>query len=168
MPRMILMRHAKSSWGGPALDDFDRPLNKRGRASARAMGDWLRGNSYLPDAVLCSAATRTRETLAGLGLSSDVDVQFSRDLYHAQPQAILRHLNKATAECILLIGHNPGIADAAHQLLRTPPKHPRFDDYPTCATLVADFDVTSWADVSWSRGAAVDFAIPREVIGEED
>ena len=64
MKRLLLLRHAKSSWHDPALTDFERPLNRRGRAAARAIGDYLVRNDLLPDLVLCSAAQRTRETLA--------------------------------------------------------------------------------------------------------
>ena len=57
---LILVRHAKSSWDTPALSDHDRPLNKRGRASARAIGDWLRKENLLPDQILTSTAQRRR------------------------------------------------------------------------------------------------------------
>ena len=63
--QLILMRHAKSSWDDPAAADFDRPLNGRGRRSAKALGHWLRQRGWLPDRVLCSSARRTRETLDG-------------------------------------------------------------------------------------------------------
>ena len=66
---LILMRHAKSDWGHAGLADHDRPLNARGTRDAPRMGAWLRGKGHLPDEVLCSTATRTRQTLEGLGLS---------------------------------------------------------------------------------------------------
>ena len=59
MLRLILMRHAKSDWSHLDLSDHDRPLNNRGKASAAALGDWLRVKSYLPDQVLSSTAART-------------------------------------------------------------------------------------------------------------
>lgn len=164
MLTLILMRHAKSSWGSPALADHDRPLNDRGRRSARAMGRWLRSKGYLPDAVLSSSSRRTVETFEGLEL--DVPVTFTADLYHAGPAAMLRVLHGAEAPVLLMLGHNPGIADFAESLVRTPPDHPRFDDYPTCATLVVRFDAPSWSEVDWGSGEVVDFAIPREVIAE--
>ena len=60
--RLILMRHAKSSWDSPGLDDHERPLNGRGCRSAKAIGAWLNDHGYLPDLVLSSDAERTRET----------------------------------------------------------------------------------------------------------
>lgn len=162
MRRLILMRHAKSSWDDPLLSDFDRPLNARGQRSAPAMGAWLRKKGHLPDAALVSAAQRTGETFVGTGF--DCPVRFSRALYHASAVQMADALRHETAQTVLLIGHNPGIADCAAWLLRAPPAHPRFFDYPTCATLVADFDVPNWNDLAWSKGEVVDFAIPREIM----
>jgi phosphohistidine phosphatase len=155
------MRHAKSSWDDPGLDDHERPLNRRGRLSAQAMGDWLRRHDHLPEACICSTALRTRETFSGLAL--DCPVAFEPALYHATPHDLLEVLRGAKAHRILLIGHNPGIAEFAARLLRRPPGHPRFEDYPTCATLVADFAIDSWPSVTWSTGRVRDFAIPREL-----
>ena len=166
MLTLILIRHAKSSWKHPAMADHDRPLNDRGWMSARAMGNWLRERGHLPDAVLSSSARRTMETLEGLGL--DAPGSFTRQLYHAEPGTMLAVLRGATAPRILMLGHNPGIAEFASRLVATPPDHPRFEDYPTCATLVARFAAERWDQVGWQRGEVVDFAIPREVIAAEE
>ena len=165
MRTLILMRHAKSSWGAPELADHDRPLNGRGRTSARAMGRWLKRHGYLPDAVLCSSALRTRDTFERLQI--DAPVRFTPHLYHANPAELLQVLRGAEAPCVLMLGHNPGIAGFARSLLRSPPAHPRFDDYPTCATLVATLDLSTWAEIDWQTANVTDFAIPREVIAEE-
>ena len=161
MPTLILMRHAKSSWDQPG-PDHDRPLAPRGHASARAMGDWLRRQGAVPDAALCSSARRTRDTFAGLGLECPVDV--TPRLYHASAEEMLSILRNASASCLLLVGHNPGIADLAARLVRTPPDHPRFADYPTCATLIAELGAARWDAAEWHGATARAFAIPREVI----
>ncbi|WP_319825797.1 histidine phosphatase family protein [Thalassovita sp.] len=162
--RLILMRHAKSDWDDPLLPDHARPLNDRGRASAPAMGGWLKARGYRPDLALVSDATRTRETFAGLGL--DCPVRFLPELYHAGAARMLDVLQDAgDAPTVLMLGHNPGIAECAERLVAKPPAHPRFYDYPTCATLVADFDLPDWSGVRFGTGHAVDFAIPREVLG---
>lgn len=160
--RLILMRHAKSAWDHPGLDDHDRPLNGRGRRSAAAMGDWLRDQGYMPDAILSSSATRTRETAAGLGF--DVPASFTPPLYLAGPDAMLSALRSAQGKCVLMLGHNPGIAWFAEELVATPPAHPRFDDYPTCATLVLEFPVDRWSAVQPGTGQVLAFITPREVI----
>lgn len=159
--RLILMRHAKSSWDDPWRDDHARPLNNRGRRSAAALGDWLRSKGYVPDAVLSSDSRRTRETFAGLGL--DLTPDFLPGLYHAEAEAMLDVLRDATGRCVLMIGHNPGIADFAARLVTRRPDHARFDDYPTCATLVADFPQTAWPDVTPGTADPRDFVTPREL-----
>lgn len=158
---LILMRHAKSDWDNPLLSDHDRPLNPRGRRSASAMGDWLRDGGWLPDEVLCSTSERTRETLALLRIKAPV--RFLPALYHAEPHGMWDVLRSATGRLVLMLGHNPGIAAFAAELVAAPPAHDRFDDYPTCATLVAEFDAESWEDVRPNTGVARAFIVPREL-----
>lgn len=162
MKRLILMRHAKSSWKDTTLPDHDRPLNKRGRASAKAMGDWLREQNWHPDAALVSTSTRTRETWDLLNLN--LTPSYRKDLYHADPRGLFDILTQAKADTVLLLGHNTGIGMFAHSLLYSPPKHPRFADYPTAATTLITFDIRSWAALQPYSGAAKGFAIPRELM----
>jgi phosphohistidine phosphatase len=163
MKRLILMRHAKSDWDDPALPDHDRPLNRRGRRAATALGDWLRAHDLVPDEILCSTASRTRETCARLALPRAPALH--RALYLAEAPAMLRSLRAATGDTVLMIGHNPGIAEFAARLIATPPTHDRFDDYPTGATLVAEFDIDDWRDLAPGTGTARQFVIPRELPG---
>lgn len=158
--RLILMRHAKSDWSG-AISDHDRPLNPRGVRAAERLGIWLRQYQYEPDCVLCSTATRTRETLAGLDVTAET--HFLKDLYLAEPRAMLRGLQNAAGNCVLLIGHNPGIADLAEAILRQPPEHHRFFDFPTGATLVAELPIDDWSEISISTGVTVDFVVPKDL-----
>lgn len=162
MKRLILMRHAKSDWSASG-DDHSRPLNARGRDSAPAMGRWLKEHGWLPGEVLCSTATRTRQTLALLGLP-EVPTRFERALYLAEADEIIETLRSATGDTVLLLGHNCGIAECADALVNVPPDHPRFADYPTCATSVIQFDVADWTEIREGTGDCIDFAIPREVI----
>lgn len=161
---LILMRHAKSSWNHPGLDDHDRPLNKRGRRSAEALGNWLREKGYLPDQVLCSDAIRTKETFGHLRL--DAKVEYLPELYRATANQILRALSRASGDTVLLLAHNPGISGFAQGIVAEPPEHPRFEDFPTGATLVLRFDEDSWDRIKWRGGEVVDFVVPRELMGE--
>jgi len=158
--RLILMRHAKSSWDhvGP---DHDRPLNSRGYKSAPSVGQWLRSNGYLPDAILSSSAKRTRETCEGLGF--DTPIRFERSLYLADPETMLSELLKESAEIILMLGHNPGIAALAEMLVAKQPDHSRFFDYPTCATTIMDFEIDDWQALQYGTGQVQDFIVPREL-----
>ncbi|MBV1895219.1 MAG: histidine phosphatase family protein [Rhodobacteraceae bacterium] len=159
---LILMRHAKSSWDSPTTSDHARPLNDRGRRSAIALGDWMRARGWIPDQVLSSNSVRTRETFAGLGI--DVTPSFSGDLYHAGPDQMLPVLARATGQSVLLLGHNPGIAEFAEQLVQTAPNHRRFHDYPSGATLVVRFDIKNWDQLQRDTGDVLDFTVPRDLL----
>lgn len=161
--RLILTRHAKSAWDDPSTADHDRPLNRRGRRAALELGEWLHSRGYEPDEVLCSTALRTRETwstLAAAPLEVMPRVSFVDALYHAAPEVMLDLLRRATGDCVMMIGHNPGIAALAAQLPARLPRDPDFLRYPTAATLVVDFDVKSWAEVVPGQGSVLDFFIP--------
>ncbi|KIC15170.1 SixA phosphatase family protein [Leisingera sp. ANG-Vp] len=161
---LILTRHAKSAWDTNVPSDHARPLNKRGRRSAPAISAWLRENGYLPDQVISSSSQRTRETWELMGM--DAPAAFTERLYHANSDIMLKVLQEAEQPRVMLIGHNPGIAAFAHSIVATPPEHSRFDDYPTGATLVAEFAISSWRDLTWSSGRVIDFTVPRELLGE--
>ncbi|WP_424831538.1 SixA phosphatase family protein [Ruegeria sp.] len=160
---LILTRHAKSSWDDPLLSDHDRPLNKRGRKSAPAIGHWLKENGWLPDEVISSTSTRTRETWDRMGLQA-ATISFTQDLYHASSDEMLAVLSTATGETVLMLGHNPGIAVFARQIVRKAPDHARFHDYPSCATTVIQFNTRDWTKMVWHSGHVQGFAIPRELL----
>lgn len=163
MKRLILMRHAKSDWSAGASSDHDRPLNKRGRNAAAHLGDWLREHDLVPDQVLSSSAMRTKETLARLALPDGIATNFTRDLYLATHNEIMTTVQTATGNVVLLIGHNPGISIMASEAIVEQPVHPKFDAYPSGATMVADFDITDWHDAGWGNANARHFVVPREL-----
>ena len=166
MKRLILTRHAKSSWDNPATPDHDRPLNERGRAAAAELGVWLASRGYVPGEVLCSDSLRTRKTWAGLAaaLPGTPVLHLKPALYHAGPDVMLAVLRHATADCVMMIGHNPGIAEFAGRLVARPPVSSEFSRYPTGATLVCDFNAEGWAEVGFGAAVTVDFIVPREVV----
>lgn len=163
---LIVTRHAKSSWGHPALDDHDRPLNGRGRKSARAIAAWLAGKGYLPELVVVSDARRTLETWSLMApvMPGTTRMQSEPALYGASAETIGRVISAQEAETLMVIAHNPGIAEFAARMVTSPPVHPRFLDYPTCATTVLRFDVDRWRDATWGTGEVLDFVIPRELV----
>ena len=158
---LIIMRHAKSSWADPTQDDHDRPLNRRGARSAASLGAWLREAGHIPDMALASSSRRTVQTFEGLNLPCPLQV--TPRLYHAGPDQILSVIKKAQGQMLLLIAHNPGIAEFAERLLFSSPHHPRFADFPTCATLVVDCDESDWRDVQWGTGRVLDFVTPHDL-----
>lgn len=161
--RLILVRHAKSSWDDPSEDDHDRPLNARGRDAAPLIGQWLAERGHVPAEVVSSTARRTLETWDRMAPILGESTVMRRDpgLYHAAAERMLEALNHCAASPVLMLGHNPGIADFAARLLETPPDLPRFANFPTCATMVAEFDAPDWAQVDFGAGRLVDFTTPK-------
>lgn len=166
--RLILTRHAKSSWDDPMLDDHDRPLNKRGRASARAVAGWLAARGYLPDQAMVSTAARTRETwklISGKRAGAPKPAYLAK-LYLAEPEEMLHILRTATGRTVMMVGHNPGMAYFAQGLAHQPPADSRFERYPTGATTIIDFDAESWDQLVWRTGTIVDFVAPRDLLAQ--
>ena len=167
---LVLIRHAKSSWDDPFSEDHARVLNSRGRAAAPVMGRWIAEKGYCPDQVLCSDAARTVETLALMLPEWPIRPQVLTlsTLYHASPTGMIDQLRKATGQTVALVGHNPGIGSLACGLLPTRPAHPRYADYPTCATAIIAFKTTEWSKIGAGQGTLVDFAIPADLMGRND
>ena len=170
MKTLILMRHAKSAWDDPQQKDIDRPLNGRGRKAAPRMGAWLAGAGYKPDVVLCSAALRARETLelVRASLPDNATGEHTRARYMAAPREMLGEIAKvpATAETVMLVGHNPGIGSLAGLLAgRGGVKalgrlHSKF---PTAAIAILGFNVARWTDVAPESGILLAFHRPRDL-----
>ncbi len=114
MRELILLRHAHAEPAAAGQDDMARSLDATGRDEARAAGDWLREHGLRPDRVLCSTATRTRETLAALGDIGGGETYEDASIYDASPGtlAALADANR-DAERLLLVGHNPGLEQLA-------------------------------------------------------
>ena len=126
MKTLLLLRHAKSAWSDPRLDDHDRPLNGRGERAAKAMADHIARQGPRPDLILCSTAMRTRQTLAPLvkRLGSPAPpISLENGLYLASEEVLLAHI-RAVADgvpTVLLIGHNDGIGQLAADLAASGP-----------------------------------------------
>jgi phosphohistidine phosphatase len=112
---LLLLRHAKSDYpdGPDAPVDHDRPLAPRGIREAGLAGDWIRANVPAVDAVLCSTATRTRQTLARMGI--DADVRYDDDLYDSMPGTVIRLINGIADDVhtLLVVGHEPTMSTLA-------------------------------------------------------
>jgi phosphohistidine phosphatase len=109
--RLIVMRHAKSSWNSDAPTDHERPLNGRGRRDAPRMARALLEHGWAPQAVISSDSQRTRETWAGMSsILTDVSSTFTYELYHAGMGELRKVLMQQPADhrCLLVLGHNPG------------------------------------------------------------
>lgn len=173
MKRLCLLRHAKSDWRDAGLNDFERPLNERGRKAAEFMAHFIEQSKWRPEAVLCSTAVRARETFAPLQarLGSEVSVQFIERLYHAMPEVLLDVIHEAApaeAETLLVIAHNPGLALIASDLApaETDETLSRGDGLPTGGFLVFEFAVDKWRDVQEHQGRLIFFGKPRQLMAD--
>jgi phosphohistidine phosphatase len=112
-PVLLLMRHAKSSWDDPDLEDHDRPLNKRGKRDAPRMGRLLLDQGLGPDLIVTSSAIRARRTGELVAETcGDPPLQIEPDLYHAGPEEILEVIAAlAGPRRLLVVGHNPGLEE---------------------------------------------------------
>ena len=162
--RLILLRHAKSSWSEPTLADYERPLNKRGRRDAPEMADRLRRRGPRPDRVVTSGARRTRQTadalVDALGLTAG-QVEHDRDLYLADAERLLRfvHALDDRLQTVVVVAHNPGLTELVRRLGRTD-----LDNLPTCGYADFAFDCPSWGlvDVECARMLRLDYPKNRD------
>lgn len=168
--RLILLRHAKSAWDNPSLADLDRPLSSRGRKAAPLVGAYLARRRMVPGLVLASSAKRAVETLELVcaGWQVKPTVRKLKSLYLATPREMLRRVQAVGREpdCVMLIGHNPGIADLASWLCSHGKAEHRANlgrKFPTGAVAVIDFDVNDWADVDAQTGHLIDLATPKQI-----
>ncbi|NNF78355.1 MAG: histidine phosphatase family protein [Rhizobiales bacterium] len=171
MKTLLFLRHAKSSWSSPGLDDHDRPLNGRGRRAAETMGRYIERSGLMPDLILCSTAKRATETFerASAGWASVPATRTEGALYNFSSGAGYLDLIRGTddtVQSLMLIGHNPtteilvselmGEADpdAAEKLARK---------YPTAALAVLTFQTSSWREIDRGTGKLISFTRPRDL-----
>ena len=152
MLKLILLRHAKSSWTQSGQSDFERCLNERGISDSKEMGGRLALRAIRPLRVICSSATRASETASlvtrELGLPVD-SLVFDKRLYLAEPADLMIVLNEQSARdtTLMLVGHNPGITTFANRL-----GDGHVDNMPTCCYVEISFDAKQWSDVDWGAG----------------
>lgn len=173
MKTLTLLRHAKSSWDNPDLDDFDRPLNERGRHAARAVGQAMRERGIAFDRVVASPAVRVVETLEDVfaGYGDRIRPHFDHRIYLASTRAMLEVVQEAddSADRLLLVGHNPGIGALAELLTCEDGNGLRqemAEKYPTGAVAEIELDVSHWRDVGAGRGRLARFLRPRDLDGD--
>ena len=162
MKTLLVLRHAKSSWNDPALDDHERPLNDRGLRDAPRMGELVREYGLIPDVVLSSDAVRARLTAEAV---ADVagyagEILLDPRLYLAGPTDILSLLPsvRENAETVMIVGHNPGLEQLVEQLTRK--RH----DLPTAALAQIDLPIEQWRDLTLStRGTLMGLWRPKEL-----
>ena len=157
--RLILMRHAKSSWKYHDLSDHERPLNKRGRKASVKIAKELVRLGWIPDALYSSDSERTKETWKRMSKHIEsVKVEYSRKLYHSGTKKILKNIpDNPECETIMILGHNPGCADFLSYLCG------EWHRMPTAATALLTIKNP---DESWkneSNWVLEELLLPREL-----
>jgi len=147
MKSLLILRHTKTSWKHPELTDHDRPLNKRGKRDAPRMGEILRSEHLMPEAITSSTAARARATAEAVAKASGYKgkIALNRSLYAAAPEAYLKVLHELSDHYkrVLVVGHNPGLEELLEM----------FTDetqlMPTCTLAHVKFSIDSWIELDY-------------------
>lgn len=162
MKRLILLRHAKSSWDNPGLGDHERPLATRGKKAAPRVGEFIKKKSLFPDLVLCSTAARTIETLDLLqqGAGANFHTHYEPRIYYEDEEVIREIITRTddTVDSLMIIGHNPDMEELVEILTRKNLPHHKFS---TGAIAVIDFDIDNWKLINVIPGNLTYFKTPK-------
>jgi phosphohistidine phosphatase len=164
---LYVIRHAKSSWDVYDLDDFERPLNDRGKRDAPRMGKRLKEKEIHPDLMLSSPAKRALSTARRIakviGYKKE-NIKTVRNLYHPDEETILAIVQQLPAHCTsaMLFSHNPGLTDFVNTLMNGALD---IDNVPTCGVVAFKFNIDHWQDVQWGKGEMVFFDYPKSKEG---
>jgi phosphohistidine phosphatase len=163
---LYLLRHAKSSWDDSTLADHERPLAPRGRRDARRIAEHLRRVGHEPELVLCSSATRTRETLdlvrPALATST---ILLEEGLYGASSDELLAriHVVPEPVSSVMLIGHNPGLHELAVTLASTGGELGRLAvKFPTAALATLALART-WSGLAPADATLEAYVVPKQL-----
>lgn len=170
MKRLTILRHAKSSWGDPHLEDFNRPLNDRGWKAARRMGRELKKRGRTFDLVIASPAARVRETIDGLTeeLKLNVEIRFEPRMYAASEEMLLKIVREIgeRAHAPLMVGHNPGLQQLLVGLTRDGSNNLRScvqRKFPTAALATIELSAHRWREVRPGAGEFAELILPKEL-----
>jgi phosphohistidine phosphatase len=148
MKSLYVMRHAKSSWGEPGLDDFDRPLLEKGKKRTKNIIDYLLKKKVKPELIITSPAVRALETAMimahGLGLSQE-SIQIERVIYSADEEQIENLLYDFPDQLssLMVVGHNPSVTNFVNMFLEN-----KIDALPTSGVVALEFKSKSWKDLT--------------------
>lgn len=146
MKKILIMRHAKSSWKDSSVNDHERPLKKRGLKDAAEIGKLLKRKELVPDKILSSDAVRAADTATVVAEKCGYkkDIEYTRQLYMAECSAIidLIHTQPDSVKTLLVVGHNPGM-EALVQLFSR-----KIESLGTANLAFFQADIKSWKDLT--------------------
>ena len=163
MKTLIIIRHAKSSWDASNVDDFERPLNDRGKRDAPRMAKRFKEKDIHPTLLLSSPAKRalsTAKRIAKVLKYEKDEIKTDRRLYHADEETMLTVVRelKDNQDVVMIFSHNPGLTEFVNSLLEG---QLDIDNVPTCGVVAFQFDSSSWKDVDWGKGKLLFFDYPK-------
>lgn len=171
MLTLSLLRHAKSDWSAPGMDDFDRPLAPRGQEAAPRVAAYMASEGLKPQIILCSGALRTRQTLDLVLplLGGNPEVSYERGLYLASAGTMLSRLHAVSAQVthVMMVGHDPGMHEIALALAGTGDRESLAalaQKFPTAGLAVLSFEGPRWTDVSAGKGRLLRFVTPKGLV----
>lgn len=162
MPSLYLIRHAKSSWKQPELEDSKRPLSNRGERDAPEMARRLKLQSIIPDLIISSPALRARKTAEIISSEMGYDeseIKYDWELFHASTNTLLSILKKIPPRfrIVFLFGHNPGLTYFANSLSNL-----KIDNIPTTGIVGIEFN-KPWKDINFGTGKMLLYDYPKKV-----
>ncbi len=163
MKTLYLVRHAKSSWEDSDLEDYDRPLSDRGVSDAPRMGRRITEYKQVPQLIYSSPAVRALSTAkiiaSGIGYPEQ-SIVTDKKIYHAEADTLLEIVKKFPdeKECVMLVGHNPGLTLFANALLGE-----TIINIPTCGVVRAELKLSQWRTVKWANGKLITIDSPKSI-----
>jgi phosphohistidine phosphatase len=162
MKSLYLVRHAKSSWDNPSLEDISRPLNERGYKDAQRMGEELKRKGVEPDWILSSPAIRaltTAQIMASVMGYSELEIWVEPSLYGSDVDTLFRVFRRIANhhDVVFSYGHNPITTIFANVF-----EGGRVDNVPTCGIVRIDFEVDNWLDIDIKNGVVVLVDSPKQ------
>ena len=159
---LLLVRHAKSSWDNADLQDFDRPLNKRGLKNAPEMGKRLLNKNLKINLIYSSPALRaitTAELIAKEINYESKKIIPKQKIYDADLTALIDVVMDIdeSCQCAMLVGHNPGFTYLCNYLCNA-----EIDNMPTCSMAYIEFPVEIWKEIAKYSGKLVDYDYPKK------
>lgn len=168
MRRLMLLRHAKSDWSTPGTRDQDRPLSTRGREASPRMGAYMARHGLVPDLIIASPATRVMDTLSLVLPAFEKQPKTVADerLYETGTDGLLKAIKDTprSVHSLLLIGHNPSLAELASLLMASGDVESRqrlIEKFPTAALAVIDFPLDDWSKIHPKSGRLDRFVLPK-------
>lgn len=162
MKKLYIIRHAKSSWKDLMLNDFERPLNKRGKKDAPFMGKLLKKKGVFPDAILSSPAKRAKSTAKKIAkeINFTKPIVYERNIFEASVatlKSVIRSIDDKY-ETVFMFGHNPGLNTLVEALVDF------HENLPTSAVVEIEFDCKKWSKISSKNAKLISFEYPKKYL----